>query len=114
MLTILKPVLQSLYQSQAFVQLLAEDLSHVVVDVAGLQQLLEGLVEVFQLLALQGAQAAALFDLLPELGQFPGLRLHQRVHPAEFTTLLSPSHQKTAGLFSWKPAETLNSVFVPY
>ena len=79
--TFLQSALQALLDIDALVQLLPEDLPQVVVHVAGLQQLLEGPAQLLQLVALQGTQPAALLDLLPQLGQLPGLGLDQSVHP---------------------------------
>ncbi|TNN58662.1 hypothetical protein EYF80_031076 [Liparis tanakae] len=69
--------------AQALVQLLLHRLSHVVVHLAGLQQLLEGPAQLVQLPPLQRPEPPALPDLLPELGQLPGLRLHQGVQSVE-------------------------------
>lgn len=71
--TSVEPALQPVQKAEAFVQLLLDHLSHVAVDFVGLQQLLEGLVQVLQLPPLQGTQLATLLDLLTELRQLPGL-----------------------------------------
>lgn len=68
-----------LCQSATLRQLLSEALAHVVVDVIGSQQLLEGLGGVAQVLRQDVAHPPTLPQLLAEVRQFPGLRLDQRV-----------------------------------
>lgn len=72
-----------LCQGAALSQLLPEALAHVVVDVVGPQQLLEGLGGVAQVLGEDVAHAPTLPQPLAQVGQLSGLSLDQRV---EFTT----------------------------
>ena len=72
----------SLSQSAALGQLLPEALAHVVVDVVGPQQLLEGLGGVAQVLGEDVAHPPALPLPLAEVRQLSGLSLDERV---EFT-----------------------------
>lgn len=65
--TFVQPSLQLVQDAQALVQLLFDHVSHVVVDFACLQHLLEGLVQLLQLLTLQGSKPTTLLDLLPQL-----------------------------------------------
>lgn len=71
--TFVQPSLQPVQNAQALVQLLFNHLSHVAVDLFSLQQLFEGLVQLFQLPPVQGSQPAALLDLLPQLRELSGL-----------------------------------------
>lgn len=72
----------SLCQSAALSQLVPEALAHVVVDVVGPQQLLEGLGGVSQVLGEDVAHASTLPKSLAEVRQLSGLSLDQSV---EFT-----------------------------
>lgn len=69
----------SLGQSAALSQLLPEALAHVVVDVVGPQQLLEGLGGVPQVLGEDVAHPPTLPQPLAEVRQLSGLSLDQRV-----------------------------------
>ncbi len=73
----------SLCQSTALSQLVPEALSHVVVDVVGPEQLLEGLGGVSQVLGEDIAHTSTLPQPLAEVRQLSGLSLDQSV---EFTT----------------------------
>lgn len=68
-----------LCQGTTLRQLLSEALAHVVVDVIGSQQLLEGLGGVAQVLRQDVAHPPPLPQPLAEVRQFTGLRLDQRV-----------------------------------
>lgn len=60
-------------------KLLSEALAHVVIDVIGSQQLLEGFGGVAQVLREDVADSSTLSHLLPEVRQLPCLCLDQRV-----------------------------------
>lgn len=85
--TFVQPSLQPVQNAQALVQLLFNHLSHVAVDLFSLQQLFEGLVQLFQLPPVQGSQPTALLDLLPQLRELSGLWLHKGVQAVEKTIL---------------------------
>lgn len=83
----------SLCQSAALSQLVPKALAHVVVDVVGPQQLLEGLGGVPQVLGEDVAHAPALPQPLAEVRQLSGLSLDQSV---EFT---ADTEQQKGGLY---------------